>query len=61
MSGRAISGDDRLLAHVQLLSTEPSSGPPQLRLAERVEPALMALLVRALQANQAPSRGARRI
>jgi len=57
VSGTNISGDDRLLANVQLLSTEP----PQRRLAERVEPALVSLLVRALRLNRATPRGARRI
>jgi len=52
-----MNGEDRLLAHMRLLCTEP----PERRLAARVEPELVALLVRALRIRKAAPRGARRI
>jgi hypothetical protein len=55
------TGQDLLLAHVRLLSVEAPGGSPQMRVAERVEPALVALLMRALQVQQAAPRGALRL
>jgi hypothetical protein len=55
------AAEDLLLAHVRLLSAETPSAPPQQRLAERVEPALVALLVRALRIRQTAPRDARRL
>jgi hypothetical protein len=55
------TGQDLLLAHVRLLSADPRGISPQLRVAEQVEPALVALLVRALQMQQAAPRGALRL
>jgi hypothetical protein len=53
--------EDLLLEHVRLLSAEAPSLPPQGRLAEQVEPALVDLLVRALRVRRAVPRGARRL
>jgi hypothetical protein len=55
------SAEDLVLAHVRLLSADVPSGPPQGRLAERVEPALVALLVRALRIREGAPRGALRL
>jgi hypothetical protein len=55
------NAEDLVLAHVRLLSDEAPVGPPQGRLAERMEPALVALLVRALRIRRAAPRGARRL
>jgi len=55
------TGQDLLLAHVQLLSSRAPTEPPERRLAERLEPALVALLVRALRIRQAAPRAARRL
>jgi hypothetical protein len=55
------TAQDLLLAHVRLLSAEAPGGPAQRRLAERVEPELVALLMRALQMQQAAPRGALRL
>ena len=52
-----MSGDDRLLAHMRLLCTKP----PERRLAARVEPELVALLVRALRIRETAPRAARRL
>jgi len=55
------TGQDLLLAHVRLLSAETPGGSAQRRVADRVEPALAALLVRALQMQPAAPRGALRL
>ena len=55
------TGDELLLAHLQVLSDEPPGAQPQARLTERVEPALAALLVRALRRRGATPHGARRL
>jgi hypothetical protein len=55
------NAEDLVLAHVRMLSDEAPGGPPEGRLAERMEPALLALLVRALRSRQAAPRGARRL
>jgi hypothetical protein len=55
------NAEDLLLAHVRMLSDEPQGGLPQGRLAERMEPALAALLVRALRIRQTAPRSARRL
>jgi hypothetical protein len=54
---RKTTGDELLLAHLQMLSEEP----PESRLSERVEPSLAALLVRALRLRSEVPRGARRL
>jgi hypothetical protein len=51
------TGDELLLAHLQVLSDEPAES----RLSARVEPSLAALLVRALRLHHAFPRGARRL
>jgi hypothetical protein len=55
------TAQDLLIAHVRLLSAEASGRAAQRRLAERVEPALAALLMRALQIQQAAPRSALRL
>jgi len=55
------NAEDLLLAHVRLLSAEAPSEAPESRLAERVEPALAALLVRALRVRGASPRGSLRL
>jgi hypothetical protein len=55
------NAEDLLLAHVLLFSSEVPSESPEGRVAERVEPALVALLMRALRSREAPPRGALRL
>ena len=55
------TGDELLLAHMQVLSVEPSTAPNRPRLIERVEPALAEFLVRALRLHAAFPRGSRRL
>jgi len=55
------TGDELLLAHLQVLSEAPSADPAEARLNRRVEPSLAALLVRALRLQDAVPRGARRL
>ncbi|MFL6005035.1 MAG: hypothetical protein ACJ744_02185 [Gaiellaceae bacterium] len=61
MSRPESTGLDLLLAHVRLLSAEAPGGSPERRVAERVEPALAALLARALQMQQAAPRRSLRL
>jgi hypothetical protein len=55
------TGQELLIAHLQLLCEQPSSEPTDSRLNTRVEPELAALLVRALRLHDTLPRGARRL
>ena len=54
--------DDLLLAHVQVLASDPPPDePPQSRLSDRVGPGLAGLLVHALRGNRGVPRSGLRI
>lgn len=61
MTATRVTGDELLLAHLQMLRDVPSAEPAGSRLSACVEPSLAALLVRALRLHAAVPRGARRL